>query len=85
MLFGYLEGRIRVSVNVKIWNAVFFILFPVGVNGIIFMCFHSYIYSLMVYGVVMVFAQPVVLLELVRQRAGNEMNQHILGKLTIKC
>lgn len=85
VLFGYLEGRIRVSVNVKIWNAVFFILFPVGVNGIIFMCFHSYIYSLMVYGVVMVFAQPVVLLELVRQRAGNEMNQHILGKLTIKC
>lgn len=63
LLFLWLLCRGKQPAVVKILNTIFILFFPLSVNGIILMCYHSYIYTIMVYGMVSVFFLPVVLLE----------------------
>ncbi len=63
LLFLYLLSQKKQSVSVKILNSIFFLLFPLSINGILLMCSRSYIYTIMVYGIVALFFLPVILLE----------------------
>lgn len=85
MFFVYLDGNRKICKSVRIWNIIIFILFPVGCNSIILMCFHSWIYVLMTYGIVTVFLLPIVLLELACLNAVSVENKKVTATNLIKC
>lgn len=78
LLFFWLLCYGKQPVVVKVLNTVFILLFPLSVNGIILMCYHSYIYTIMVYGIVTLFFLPVVLLEV----AVEQCSVHPLHNMT---
>ena len=85
LLFLYLECRKKAAISVKIWNAVFFLLFPVGANSIIVMCFHNNIHPRMAYGLVTVFFQPIVLLESALSYLSSADGKRQLETYVVKC
>ena len=85
VLFVYLNWNRKISKSVRLWNIIIFILFPVGCNSIIIMCFHSEIYVLMTYGIVTVFFLPIVLLEVAYLNITSFENKNAVMSSLIKC
>ena len=86
ILFAWLEIRGRDAQNVKLLNALWFVLFPAGAFAIVLMCYHSNIFGRMVYGAVTAYFLPLVLLECVWEQSPGQVERILSrGAAAILC